>query len=473
MIDPVFATVASIPSRVGMLEQTVASLLPQVDRIGVYLNGYEETPAFLDDPKVEVARSQEHGDRGDAGKFFWVDKWLDGYRLTCDDDLAYPPNYAFRTIAGIDQYGREAMVSHHGGLFLEPLVDPLVDRRNYRCLGTVEKDVPVHLLGTGTLGYHTDTFRPDPEAVFLAPNMADSWLALYGQQHQIPFVCLAHPQGWIKLLHGDEEPTIFLHSKTRTKSNMDTWELQNRNARSVAWTLHGRPRVAVSILSYDRPTTLAMLLEDVRRDGSDFNLAIRVFDDASREPSVIRRICRKHGAQLAVAHRHLGKERHWRFVNEELQALKDETADWFVFLPDDVYLTKGFFDEAFRIWGQITDPVALNVIVEEGREEGQWTGLTPRVDEEAVEIGWVDGLFVCKRRLLELLDWRVDPIAFDWRRRPLMSSGVGAQLSRRLVAADAKLYRVDRSLVGDRPVPSLMNPVERLRSPARALRVSA
>src|SRR5262249_21870958 len=85
----VTASLASVPGRAEPLQAVVAALLPQVDALNVYLNGYEETPPFLDDDRIVVAHSREHGDRGDAGKFFWAGE-VDGYHLLCDDDMGYP-----------------------------------------------------------------------------------------------------------------------------------------------------------------------------------------------------------------------------------------------------------------------------------------------------------------------------------------------------------------------------------------------
>src|SRR5690606_14533447 len=69
----VFVGIAAIPQRKAALEKSVRSLIDQVDRIGVYLNGWEEVPSFLLHPKIEVRRSQVDGDIGDAGKFYWVE----------------------------------------------------------------------------------------------------------------------------------------------------------------------------------------------------------------------------------------------------------------------------------------------------------------------------------------------------------------------------------------------------------------
>ena len=61
----VVATIASIPARQESLRQVIERIIPQVDAIGVYLNNYTEVPGFLNDPKVTVIRSQDHGDLAD------------------------------------------------------------------------------------------------------------------------------------------------------------------------------------------------------------------------------------------------------------------------------------------------------------------------------------------------------------------------------------------------------------------------
>ncbi|MDP3908840.1 MAG: glycosyltransferase family A protein, partial [Gemmatimonadales bacterium] len=69
----VVACMATIPGRVDILPGVVASLVDQVDMLCVYLNGPDDVPECLQRPDVVVVRSQEHGDRGDAGKFWWID----------------------------------------------------------------------------------------------------------------------------------------------------------------------------------------------------------------------------------------------------------------------------------------------------------------------------------------------------------------------------------------------------------------
>jgi len=73
--DLVTASLASIPQREAGLRKVVQSIAPQVDALCVYLNGYAAVPKWLSGlANVAIFRSQEHGDIGDAGKFFPIDE---------------------------------------------------------------------------------------------------------------------------------------------------------------------------------------------------------------------------------------------------------------------------------------------------------------------------------------------------------------------------------------------------------------
>jgi hypothetical protein len=228
---PVFASLASIPSRVEALRQVVASLLPQVDRLRVYLNSYLEVPAFLVHHRVEVARSQDHGDRGDAGKFFWAGRDIGSWQLHCDDDLVYPPDWTRTLVECCERYGRRAAISAHGAVLGSPIVSYYRSRTQYHCLRSVAGDTPVHVLGTGALCYHSSTMALTPSD-FHAPNMADIWFALAAQRQQVPCVVLAHQEGWLRDLPETRERSIHRHSTCHSGLSGDTGDRQTEAVKS-------------------------------------------------------------------------------------------------------------------------------------------------------------------------------------------------------------------------------------------------
>lgn len=226
----VFASLATIPARARGLERVVAALLPQVDGLGVHLDGHDRVPRGLDDEKIVVVR----GDGGDSGKFAWAGT-TSGYQLVCDDDLDYPPDYVERLIEGIERHGRRAVVGFHGAVLREPVSDYFRSRRLLHFASALARDTPVHVLGTGVAGFHVSALRVTP-GDFPVPNMADVWLALLGQRRRVPFVCLRREAAWLAELPGLGEDSLY--ARARRDSSRVTEAIRSHEP----WTLHAPAR---------------------------------------------------------------------------------------------------------------------------------------------------------------------------------------------------------------------------------------
>lgn len=235
---PVWAGLASIPVRREALAEVVAALLPQVDRLGVYLDCYSDVPGYLDDPRVSVARSQDRPGLGDAGKMIWASQ-APGYYLSCDDDLIYPPDYAEAMVAAIRSAGHSAVVGVHGARIAPgATVYHSPDREVLHYREALATPQAVHIVGTGTAGWHAPTIRIRLSD-FGAPNMADLWLAARAQRERIPLLVVARPAGWL----GDlacSGPTICGSCARVVRGGiMDTRDRQDAMVRALApWRLH-------------------------------------------------------------------------------------------------------------------------------------------------------------------------------------------------------------------------------------------
>lgn len=195
--DRVVACIASMPDRDWALAKTVESLRDQVDEIVVYLNDYDEIPAFLRQPRITVLRSQDNGDHGDASKFFAVSSmYANGkaYILTCDDDIVYPPDYARLAVEGVEKYGRKAFVGFHGATLPRSPQNYYRSRTPFHWSRELAEDTPVHVLGTGLLAFHTNLAKKHKLSmdVMRHRNMADLNLGVWAKTHKIPLVCLSH-----------------------------------------------------------------------------------------------------------------------------------------------------------------------------------------------------------------------------------------------------------------------------------------
>ncbi|CAH1043978.1 hypothetical protein [Halomonas sp. TD01] len=239
--DKIFVGIASIPQRVNCLKQTVQSLIDQVDRIGVFLDKYDSVPEFLENnEKITYKLSSDFSrEIGDAGKFYWVDDF-DGYYFTCDDDLIYPQDFINRIVKRIQHYNYPVVVGWHGSVILEPFVNYYnKDSRRVFSFGAPRPyDTPVHVLGTGCMGFHTSHINVS-FADFKSPNMADIYFAVLGQEQRIPFVVIEHKKGEIYESDASQEFSIYQHSSKSIKgSRHNTKEKQNKIVSATDWSVN-------------------------------------------------------------------------------------------------------------------------------------------------------------------------------------------------------------------------------------------
>lgn len=134
---------------------------------------------------------------GDAMKFKGVVE-KKGYCFTVDDDLKLPPDYIEYMIRKIEWYNRKAVITLHGKILRQWPVSSFYDSvfHKFRCTDEVRKDVPVHIPGTGVMGWHSDTITFSMDD-FPEKNMADIWAGIKCERENVPRICVAHSSAWI------------------------------------------------------------------------------------------------------------------------------------------------------------------------------------------------------------------------------------------------------------------------------------
>jgi len=199
--DLITASVSSVEWREDGLKQVVSDILPQVDRLNVFLQGYQSVPAFLNDPKITVARGQDYPEvlaRGSNAKFFWADK-VKGYHFIIDDDTLYPADYVKYCIQKIEEYNRTAVVGFHGIQVKDQMKDYFKERSVISLRRALKADTSVHILGSGMLAYHTDTIKINP-ADFVIKNEDAVYFAINAQKQHVPLICIQRPVYYLKPL---------------------------------------------------------------------------------------------------------------------------------------------------------------------------------------------------------------------------------------------------------------------------------
>lgn len=228
----IVASMATLPARRDIALRAVASLLPQVDALYVWLDkhasdevaaataAFEDLWASLPDlaPRPVIA----FGDRGDGGKFYPLpflhddDVWL-----ILDDDLELPPDYVATMEAALDraESGGLAVVGLHALRLPERCTSYRGQReRVQHCLryGTrpVHRHgelVRAHVLGTSSVATRPRYLRGfEAVDVTAPPNVGDLHLAAWCERQGIPRYCLPLPrERWLTNLLPGDAPSIW------------------------------------------------------------------------------------------------------------------------------------------------------------------------------------------------------------------------------------------------------------------------
>jgi glycosyltransferase involved in cell wall biosynthesis len=191
----IYAGVASVAERRDALRQAVQSMLPQVDRMFVYLNGYPDVPDYLAHRKIEVFRSQEHGMRGAGGKFYGLTRLKTGLYFTFDDDIIYPKNYVAKMRSDLRECRCRAVVGVHG-TYYPSRPRSYFDRTlcHYREQNRTRS--PMSLLGTGTVAFPIPLVPIGPDH-FKSEDRADLWFGVFLKERSIPAVVVERRTGWL------------------------------------------------------------------------------------------------------------------------------------------------------------------------------------------------------------------------------------------------------------------------------------
>ncbi len=205
---PLIAGMASVGSRRELLRVSLESVLPQVDRVELVLNGYGEVPEWLMDQKITVITDAEVGDHADNGKFLGIKNHMECIYFSVDDDILYPKDYVERLLDAISHYGGDAAVGVHGSL-VHSQESPFLNRRTHAFWKRLAHDMPCSYVGTGTLALRRSIMPHSPSLIFPKTGASDLFVARYLKLHKTPVVCIRRPEGWLRDLPNISGPTLW------------------------------------------------------------------------------------------------------------------------------------------------------------------------------------------------------------------------------------------------------------------------
>lgn len=191
--------------RLDSLVKTLESVIDQCDVVNVVLNSeIHDIPKILLHEKINLVFSDNS--YGDAMKFYFLEE-SDGYYLTIDDDIIYPPNYVDFMISRCKDYNNTRVITLHGRSFRKfPITSYYKSAtERYSCFQEVKQNILVQFGGTGVMCFHTSLLKL-PLKYFKYPNMADVWIGKYCIENKIEIYCVRHDGNFIKYI--DQKTTI-------------------------------------------------------------------------------------------------------------------------------------------------------------------------------------------------------------------------------------------------------------------------
>jgi len=248
---------ATIPAREKALNKTMRSLAHQVDQFKIYLNGHQHIPDFLNTfDNVEIIRGDNS--LGAKAKTYWLNK-VQGYVFTCDDDLLYPPNYISKMRKAIDQYHclvgasgnsqkvKGASKSYVNNLILHPLQSQVL------------VDTKADIIGTGTLGYHTEDLTLK-HSDFSYPNMVDISLLKIAERDNFKRIVIAHPDRWI--------------TRSCTDQGLNELAMVDDSAHTTAVNQIYMPQITVVLINYKRTNNTHQQIEALRKQTARLKILV-------------------------------------------------------------------------------------------------------------------------------------------------------------------------------------------------------
>jgi hypothetical protein len=187
--------------------------------MNIYLNNYKHIPDFLINEKIKCFHGE---DLGDIGKFYNIEK-ENGYYFTVDDDIVYPQDYIRKMIEAIEKFKRKSIIAVHGSVVnFQRLNNYYKDRSLTHFKNELRQFRTVHVSGTGTTAFHTDTIKIKLKD-FEKSNMADIWFALEAQKQNIPINLIPRNAGWLRdIPEALQMPSIYSTSKNKAHGEYQT-----------------------------------------------------------------------------------------------------------------------------------------------------------------------------------------------------------------------------------------------------------
>jgi hypothetical protein len=187
------ANIATHPKRAEALNIMLDSIKGQFDKVRVY---YNETLVRPKLPEwVEVIYGLDN--LTDLGKFYFLSPEAEEIYFTLDDDIVYPPTYVEDTIAALEAYGYNTIVTYHGRKLVEAAKDYYLYNQVFRCLDYEPQNKALDVGGTGVMAFSTKYYNPWYIKYSKERKQSDLTISFDAAENEKQIIGLKHKAGYL------------------------------------------------------------------------------------------------------------------------------------------------------------------------------------------------------------------------------------------------------------------------------------
>ena len=209
---PRIGGMASIPTRADDLEQVLARIVPQVERLYLFLHGYDAIPAAARHPRIVPVVAPVDTPLRASGKFYGLLQQTGPCLYFCfDDDILYPPDYVARMTAAIRRYGGLAFVGVHGTSYPGSRTSYTLDRKGRHFASRLRLDRVIDELGSGTVAFPSQLLDIDPRR-WPHGDMDDLMLAIEAERHKISRIAIRRRRRWLVPLRQEQPDSLWVRT---------------------------------------------------------------------------------------------------------------------------------------------------------------------------------------------------------------------------------------------------------------------
>lgn len=210
----IVGVMCTIPSRQSTAQMVLHNILPQVDRLLIYPDKYDQLPTWMTaHSKIQIIDTAAYPGFRDAAKlipllhrqqFNILDTSL---YVTFDDDIKYPADYIKKLRLHLEANNYQVIVGVHGSILNSQVPKYSSGRTVFHFNHLLQNNTYVDILGTGTVAFHSSLIH-SLSADALCAGMVDISFACFAKRHKLPMLCIQRPAGW---LHGftTHENTLY------------------------------------------------------------------------------------------------------------------------------------------------------------------------------------------------------------------------------------------------------------------------